>query len=1142
MLLFINLVFCQGEASIWYFGGNAGLDFNSGAPVVLNDGQLEASQSCGVISNAFGQLLFYSNGLKVWDRNHNVMPNGNGILGSLSAKQSSLIIQNPTNANLYYLFTLSCFECGYPIELRYSEINMTLNEGNGDVTSNKNILLNSYMSEMLTGMKKSDDSGYWLIAHGSNSNNYYAYAITDSGISTPVITSIGPVFNNTWGEMEVSSKFSPDNTKIATAKQGGIALYDFDETTGQLSNLEVVNTVQTNYGIEFSPSGTILYASCVTSWVQAITFQYDLTASNIPSTEIILSSTIGVGDMQIAPDGKIYVANSASSTHLGIINNPDVLGPGCNFVPQGIDLSPGICSIGLPQFIQNYFILGFNAVNTCFGAATSFSPTNSSTITSANWNFGDGSTSSVINPTHTYTNPGTYTVSATFSNGIDTTTHTKEITITEVPIIANNIPNQSICGTANLPYDLSQFNSSVLGTQSATTYGVAYFSSMADAVAHSNSLATNQSLPLGSTTFYVKIYNLNNFSCLAIDDFEVALFEQPVANTPSPYFICETAPYDGIDTFYLTSKNSEILNGQNPANFSITYHPTINAANANTSPLPFTYVNAVPTETLYARIQNNSNVSCFATTTLELKVVQEPTVVTVSDYKVCDDVSNDGFASFDLATKTSEILNGQPASFFEVNYYLTSLDAQNQTNPIASPITNSSNNQEIFYTISANGNISCSANGSFFLRVNSSPIAHPITDFFQCDDLSNNGTENFNLSLKNIEILGNQNASNFSVTYFASSLDAQNNSNPLPYSYTNLSNPQIIFAKITNNQNSNCYAIENFQIGANRLPTALAAQNIITCDDEANNGKAFFDLNLQNASILGSQNPAEYTVTYHSSLFNANAGTNALIIPFENITNPQTIYARVTNNLNALCFAISDFDLNVMEKPILNMKNVYSICEGFTVQVQAPAGFSTYEWSTGETTQNVIIDEPGDYSITVTKDYGTIICESSQDFTVYNSNKATITSIITNDWTQQENTITVLVSGDGVYEYSLNGIDFQFDNYFTGLSAGNYTVYVRDKKGCGTVKEEVFLLSYPKYFTPNADGYNDYWHINFSNAEPKMKVLIFDRYGKLITMLRGGSPGWDGTYNGNLLPATDYWFVIERGNGKEYKGHFSLKR
>ena len=161
-----------------------------------------------------------------------------------------------------------------------------------------------------------------------------------------------------------------------------------------------------------------------------------------------------------------------------------------------------------------------------------------------------------------------------------------------------------------------------------------------------------------------------------------------------------------------------------------------------------------------------------------------------------------------------------------------------------------------------------------------------------------------------------------------------------------------------------------------------------------------------------------------------------------------------------------------------------------------------------------------------------------------NSNIGTISQIITSDWTQNENTITVLLAdtSSGNYEYSLNGIDYQDNNTFYGLENGEYTVYVRDKNGCGVNSEAVYLLMYPKYFTPNGDGHNDYWTIKFSKNEPNLMVTIFDRYGKSITQFNTNNFGWEGTYNGKPVPSTDYWFVVKRQNGKEHKGHFSLKR
>ncbi|MDI1307453.1 MAG: T9SS type B sorting domain-containing protein, partial [bacterium] len=123
----------------------------------------------------------------------------------------------------------------------------------------------------------------------------------------------------------------------------------------------------------------------------------------------------------------------------------------------------------------------------------------------------------------------------------------------------------------------------------------------------------------------------------------------------------------------------------------------------------------------------------------------------------------------------------------------------------------------------------------------------------------------------------------------------------------------------------------------------------------------------------------------------------------------------------------------------------------------------------------------------------------------------------------------------------IDGIHFQDSNQFSNIISGQYTIHVRDKNGCGTVTDEVYLLMYPKFFTPNGDGYNDTWKIKFSDYELGITVKIFDRYGKFIKELFENA-SWDGMLNGHELPATDYWFVVTRASGKEYRGHFSLKR
>jgi len=282
-------------------------------------------------------------------------------------------------------------------------------------------------------------------------------------------------------------------------------------------------------------------------------------------------------------------------------------------------------------------------------------------------------------------------------------------------------------------------------------------------------------------------------------------------------------------------------------------------------------------------------------------------------------------------------------------------------------------------------------------------------------------------------------------------------------------------------------------------------------------------------SLNGAQNQVTSDEVQNSSNYNLSLGNNLFFVRIES---PNT------------CFQIVTLNLTLVSKPFININDIMPICEGSSITVDAGFGYDNYNWSTNETSSAIIISQPGNYSVTVFENHGTLVCSTIKNFTVVNSNIGTISEIITSDWTQNENTISVLLSSNsaGSYEYSLNGIDYQDNNTFYGLENGEYTVFIRDKNGCGVSSKDVYLLMYPKYFTPNGDGYNDYWRIKFSENEPKLMITIFDRYGKLMTQFDSDSIGWNGTYQNNLMPSTDYWFVVKRENGKEFKGHFTLKR
>ncbi|MEN2399669.1 T9SS type B sorting domain-containing protein [Flavobacterium sp. MC2016-06] len=340
-----------------------------------------------------------------------------------------------------------------------------------------------------------------------------------------------------------------------------------------------------------------------------------------------------------------------------------------------------------------------------------------------------------------------------------------------------------------------------------------------------------------------------------------------------------------------------------------------------------------------------------------------------------------------------------------------------------------------------------------------------------------------------------------------------------------------------------CESVNRLAVTVSIVTPSLPINNITAnvCDD-LNDESETIDLTSYNAEIATCTDCA---FSYFTTLSGAENQTAT-----EKISNPSSytliagttlIYVRIDSNDK--CYQVAQLSLTLVSEPIISISDVVSLCQNKDVEVHAGTGFDSYLWSTGASSESITFTEAGSYSITVTQNHGNVICSSTKDFQVKVSNSATIQNLAVQDWTDSDNIIVVELADTslGNYEYSIDGTTYQDSNTFSGLATGDYVVYVRDKNGCGTVNQEVFLLNYPKFFTPNADGYNDTWGIKFSETEPTINTKIFDRYGKFIKELNAYT-SWDGTYSGKELPSSDYWFVVTRANGKVYKGHFSMKR
>ncbi|PWH83984.1 hypothetical protein DIS18_05400 [Algibacter marinivivus] len=1237
-LIITTLAYSQKEANIWYFGEHAGLDFNSGSPVVLLDGALNTNEGCATISDSNGNLLFYTDGVTVYNKNHMVMPNGNGLSGNFSSTHSAIIVPKPQEADLYYIFTVdSPWNNNNSNGLSYSEVDMSLESGLGDVTNLKNITMETPVNEKVTAIINGSEDGYWIVSHRHNSDEFLAFEVTNSGVNlNPVVSAVGAQtgFFNIGGQI----KISPDNSRLAVARGGEVQLFDFDNVTGAITNAQTIDSGSVNsYGIEFSANGNLLYVAFYGG-----VYQYNLQAGTLvdiiaSQVSLISVSNEGFASMQIAPDGKIYVARQ-EKPYVDFIENPNVVGIGCGYNYEGLFLGGRESDLGLPTFIQSFFYIGFEFENLCFGDSTQFNANISQTYDSLLWDFGDGSTSVLENPTHVFSVPGDYSVTLTVTIGSQVSSDTKNITIYELPTVtplvelrqcddnldgfsvfnltevyaelstdylnetitfyesqvdAESDNNPIVSDTAYLNqtvsidivwarventnecYRTSQINLVVSTTQIPNTYtrdfykcddgadttdgiatfdlssvnteietlfplgqqlNISYYRNQSDALTEINpiiDIASYENLDYPNTQdVFVRIDSALDNDCLGLGHHITLHVETvPVANPVSVEKQCDDDG-DGMYAFNTSAIESLLIGSQT----NITTEYIDENGSALSSPLPNPFLTA--SHTITARLINSTsqdpNGACYDETQIVFTVDAAAVAYTVLDFIACD-TDNDGQFAFDTSNIEATVLNGQTG----MNVFYFDSDGNTLVSPLPNPFTTPS--QTIYVRVENQLSAICYDETTIDFIVNEQPIANPIMDVFVCDDMSNDGEEMFTLSNYNSQILNGQLSSTFEVLYFDNMADAQNNMNALPNSHVVNSTSQTLYARIHNSSNTSCYDLTSFELGVHYLPIVNKPENISVCDDVTNDGFETFDLSNQNMSVLNGQSTIDNTISYHLSLTDAETDINELDLSFTNTENPQTIYVRLENKNFTDCYTITSFQIIVNEQPVLLMDDQWPICEGNTVEIIADAGYDEYLWSTGETSQIITVDAPGNYEITVANIYGTLRCEASKTLTVVESNIATITNIETVDWTQDDNVIIVFVEGNGDYEYSLDNIIYQDSNEFKNLFIDEYTVYVRDKRGCGIATEDIYLLYYPRFFTPNNDGCNDTWQLENSIREPNNKIYIFDRYGKLVKQLSPIDIGWDGTFNGSKLPSNDYWFVLERQNGKTYRGHFTLK-
>lgn len=408
------------------------------------------------------------------------------------------------------------------------------------------------------------------------------------------------------------------------------------------------------------------------------------------------------------------------------------------------------------------------------------------------------------------------------------------------------------------------------------------------------------------------------------------------------------------------------------------------------------------------------------------------------------------------------------------------------------------------------------------------------------------------LGIFNLFDLSNQIDNNLQVLDFYSTEDdaeAGINSISSPNNYENLSPSETVYASILSP--GNCIAIEEvFLFGGNN---ELDDVFYTFCEATDTALLSFNVLDIKNvvADQLGYQPQDVSIFETESNALAQSQSISSEFLDFDAGLVPNSIFARI--EVENECVGITEIILDQTEGiNFIEDTTEFLLCENENSGVLLSATLEnsnsevTYIWSTGATTENISVYESGNYSVEVLStqiiNAQEVVCTNSKTFTVSASSLPEV-SYTQTGFTGIDNQLIINAEGSGDYEFALNDFGYVDDNVFDVVQTEN-TLFVRDKKGCGVVSINFVALKIPDFFTPNADGINDYWQIEgLRQTENEVKtIFIFDRYGKLIFESSPQLIGWDGTYRGKPVPAQDYWYKIELNSGKSITGHLTLKR
>lgn len=719
---------------------------------------------------------------------------------------------------------------------------------------------------------------------------------------------------------------------------------------------------------------------------------------------------------------------------------------------------------------------------------------------------------------------------------------------TTLELILNNLPQINpaelfVCGDDNgtLVFDLTEAETQLLNGQTGIT--LTYFNTLADAENGDPDNAIADLTNYTGTVAQIIYVLMENENCSAISQITLNEFPEVLANQPQNITTCDVDA-SGNEDVDLTSLEAEIVAGQ--TGVTVSYHATQDDASngENAIPTPDIYTAISGTTTIFVRVESGDN--CYATTTFDVIINSGPELFP-QNITLCDE-NGDGSQNFDLTSLNDEITGGITTN--SIGYYQSIQDI-NDGNPITTDVTQYASGGETIYVLVTNED-DCPSYTELELNLKPLPTVSD-SPWLVCDP-EFDGVYGFTLT--DLDALVVSDASNYTFEYYTSLSDAENQISPMTQAQADNITiiPFNVYVRITEQSGeplcSNFAVVELNQGEQTQVNADIDA--LSPCDEGS--GSASFDL-TEMASLVTSET-TDHVISYHNTLADAENDENP-INPENAVLSSGTVYVRVTAENK--CPSITEFDVEITPVPLAEINaSATAFCSSESLTISAN-GFNpdyTYQWTNqfgnilGDTETIELDGAAGDQTVTLTvtdpDSANGCFADTSMDFDAVN-----VPQIINLEVTEES--IAVETSGQGPFEYSLNGIDWQDEPYFNDLAPGYYQVYVRSVTSqCDGIGMATLVLDISHVITPNGDGLNDAFVIPFmdafrdDNGDVQASYLsIYNRYGKLVFSDVSSNDKiqfvWNGYYNGRPVTTGDYWYILKLADGRTTTGHITVK-